>query len=624
VAGRRHGAAAVIRRLGTALVLSLLATAVLVVGDARPAEAAGCDPAALAGDVARATPVVLVHGFSSSPDAWSEGAGMEQAMGDIGRTYVTTFDYSRWTDRWVTDSHIGPALAQHIACLSEASLRGGGTGKVALVGHSMGGLAIRCALATSCGGVPGNEDRVGTVVTLGTPNEGSLFQFRGSSWVQSGAGAGVRAACAFVDNPVYRLDESLADLCAFARRAATSDAGHAFRQGSRELDELPEFPEGLPVHALAGSAWISTQLLFYHYPTEPFGDLVVGTGSATATTTDSPPIVIDCGDWYLTLASPVVGLQRGTCWHGSETSALPFVQATVGLVSDYVFTYGCGPKPTSPVVLDAIRQLPPYDPGNGDLWEWSEELAPGLSNFDPCATLSGASVHIEGATGGSPMTVLLFHKGQYVGTATSEAYAKSYVDTDESTDDTVVVSYTYDRPWDRSSAEASGLAYVHYRWDGQRVQMLDELPPDMLDPPRYAEISLEGFGPFAWGAGLLEAESELGWAFDLQDLGLGCSQGELAGLPGVTFAVQDGEVVGAATGDDSIITDTGIQVGDSVAELRAAYPLISSRPDPSDAYSTRFEFDAGDRTASFVSYDGATVDWMFIGRSDVVGEAPCV
>lgn len=624
----RELGAAVIRRLTVTAVLVLLAAGSLVAGGARPAQAANCDAASLTGQIGRATPVLLVHGFSSSPDTWSGDIDMAQAIRDVGRTFVTTFDYSRWTDRWVTDSHIGPALAQQVACLSDASLAGGGTGRVVLVGHSMGGLAIRCALAASCGHVQGNEDRVGTVITLGTPNEGSLLQFSGSSWVQSGAGAALRPACSLADNSRYRLDNVLGDVCSFLRRAATSDAGHGFRQGSDELRDLPDFPAGLPVHALAGGARIATELLFYHYPTEPFGDLVVGVDSATATTTDQSPISIDCGDWYLTLASPVVGLQRGTCWHGSETSTLSFVQATTGLVSDYVFTYGCGPNPASPVVRDAIRRLPPYDAGGGASYEWDDEVFVAASDFDPCATLSGASVYIQGATGSSPMAVVLFHKGRYVGTATADSYSSSYLDPEASTDDTVVVDYLYVRPWDDSNAGASGRATIRYQWIGQRVQMLDQLPADMVDPPEFAELSLRGFGPFEWGTSQADAEAALGQEFETQDLGLGCSQGTLPGIPELTFAIQDGVVAAAATGGTgygSVVgTDTGIQVGDSVTELRAAYPDLSARPDPSDAYSTLFSTGIVNRTAAFVSYDGATVDWMFIGLDGSVGEAPCV
>lgn len=55
-----------------------------------------------------------------------------------------------------------------------------------------------------------------------------------------------------------------------------------------------------------------------------------------------------------------------------------------------------------------------------------------------------------------------------------------------------------------------------------------------------------------------------------------------------------------------------------------AYPGIESAPDPSDAFSTRYTFTAGGRVASFISYDGATVDYMQFGLVGSVGEAPCV
>jgi hypothetical protein len=281
----------------------------------------------------------------------------------------------------------------------------------------------------------------------------------------------------------------------------------------------------------------------------------------------------------------------------------------------------CGVDLKSRTITAAIRNLKVVvagDPG----YAWSTDYIEG--NFDPCATLSAVDVSITGATGSSPMQVLLFSKGRYVGTATKAAYASSYVDADASTDDTVVVEYLYAQPWDASTAGRTGHARIRYHWTGSKVERLDELPEQMTDPQDTVTISLSGFGPFAWGDSRAEAEAALSNPFALQDLGNGCAQARLDWPFSPTFAVQDGVMAAAAVSDEWVVTDTGIAVGDPVSEIEAAYPDVVASPDPSDAFSTRYEVQRNGRTAQFISTDGATVGYMQLGLSSSVGEAPCV
>ena len=98
----------------------------------------------------------------------------------------------------------------------------------------------------------------------------------------------------------------------------------------------------------------------------------------------------------------------------------------------------CGVNLASPQVIEAVRTLPPY-PGTG--WAWSTEPQSFEGNFNPCATLSTALVSVEGATGSSPVTALMFHNGTYLGTATSKAYGFTSLDPDRTTDNTVVLDY---------------------------------------------------------------------------------------------------------------------------------------------------------------------------------------
>jgi hypothetical protein len=87
-------------------------------------------------------------------------------------------------------------------------------------------------------------------------------------------------------------------------------------------------------------------------------------------------------------------------------------------------------------------------------------------------------VDTEGGTGSSPVQVLLFHEGTYIGTATECALPFTTV-TGTSTD-SVTIEYRWPRG-DDPNATPSGLATVTYRWAGDAVQTDGELPQELLD-----------------------------------------------------------------------------------------------------------------------------------------------
>src|SRR5271166_4430788 len=78
---------------------------------------------------------------------------------------------------------------------------------------------------------------------------------------------------------------------------------------------------------------------------------------------------------------------------------------------------GCGVNLAAPQIQAAINSVPTVPQG----WPWSHEPQSILGNFDPCATLSVALITVQGATRSSPEQALLFHGGNYVGTATPKA-----------------------------------------------------------------------------------------------------------------------------------------------------------------------------------------------------------
>jgi hypothetical protein len=131
----------------------------------------------------------------------------------------------------------------------------------------------------------------------------------------------------------------------------------------------------------------------------------------------------------------------------------------------------CGVNLAAPQVIAAARSLPPY-PGTD--WAWSTDPRTFDGNFNPCATLSTALVTVEGATGSSPMTALLFHDGTYLGTATSKAYGFTSLNP-QTTDDTVFL--TYKTPGVCNACAPAAVTNVRYQWQGDHVVMLDPPPP---------------------------------------------------------------------------------------------------------------------------------------------------
>jgi pimeloyl-ACP methyl ester carboxylesterase len=307
------------------------------------------------------TPVLLVHGFNEGPGVWTsrERAGrrgtellpsmagaISSALGN--RVKLFAFDYSAVNTKWVTDPSIGPRLAACIAWLATVSAEGGGRGKVVLVAHSMGGLAIRCAVDTTCvgtdrrsySGTPwpsaAKPSQLGLVITIGTPNLGSNYQMLGSIG---------EALCPEISKCV----QDLIDL-------RNTDAAKAMVPGSKQLSALPLLPVRVPVEAIAGKITYITFLFGQSSgsipPPDP-GDLVVPVYSALADQAikklhsgpgarTTPPI--NCGEIPLDnintwlIASDKLGAPAFpvTCWHGTETTDPAFQADVVKSIQEYL------------------------------------------------------------------------------------------------------------------------------------------------------------------------------------------------------------------------------------------------------------------------------------------------
>lgn len=109
-------------------------------------------------------PVILVHGLYHNPAAWFV---LRRRLARAGFGQVRCFGYASFGRSF-------EAIAADLAELLLAVAKDAPGGRVALVGHSLGGLVIRAACAdarVACG----TGCRVAGVVTLGTPHRGSTL-----------------------------------------------------------------------------------------------------------------------------------------------------------------------------------------------------------------------------------------------------------------------------------------------------------------------------------------------------------------------------------------------------------------------------------------------------------------
>ena len=109
-------------------------------------------------------------------------------------------------------------------------------------------------------------------------------------------------------------------------------------------------------------------------------------------------------------------------------------------------------------------------------WPWWLEGAD-TSTYDECADLSWITLEIEGATASSPVQIMLFHRGEYIGTTASEPIG-FYPDVVRVDDATIEVTYTWPKEGE-ANAEASGSSVSVFTWSEteQRVIHSGEWPP---------------------------------------------------------------------------------------------------------------------------------------------------
>lgn len=258
-----------LRRYAVMVVTALTLLCGMVAIPAQSANADSTQNCPASASIGKKVPVVLVHGLGSSGSVWGSNSAddskMLQTLHKISGLYVDTpFDYSNENTKWVSNDQIGPRLARRIDCLATASKQAGGSGKVIVIGHSMGGLATRYAASQVVNGHK-VSDEVGYLITIGTPNLGSSEANIATSFLESlcdpEASASQEAACYSVIN---------SDLSALT----------GLQSFGSEIKALPAMPSNVPVLAIAGNATLHLHIIKTIASWTTNSDLVVGKSSA--------------------------------------------------------------------------------------------------------------------------------------------------------------------------------------------------------------------------------------------------------------------------------------------------------------------------------------------------------
>jgi pimeloyl-ACP methyl ester carboxylesterase len=254
-------------------------------------------------------PVIVVHGWtgrSTHTDARdgafshlidlttnrlvaaSTGRSLIGQLQRIPGAAVFTFDYHDYSGRWVDDLHLGPALGDAIDCLHRASGE-----KVIVIGHSMGGLIARWALTHRGAAGADRSVEVSTVLTFGTPEEGSLLAALLAAALDGAAVASPQqlgllrlflSTCGALATQNIESG-SICDFLPSFVRAFDSGAGRALRANSAELANLAAFPRSVTLDAVAGDARFKVPRIgWFALPWQSsdisMGDLVVPAPSA--------------------------------------------------------------------------------------------------------------------------------------------------------------------------------------------------------------------------------------------------------------------------------------------------------------------------------------------------------
>lgn len=350
-------------------------------------------------------PIVFIHGITGDDTAWTSDldqsdnpftelkpprsfaeqlAGIDGERGTgfpgVEHANVYTFSYTDDSLRWVDDDRVGGKFAETIDCLYQ---RHGVP--VSVIAHSMGGLVTRWVANTDDPEGKPRSEKLGKVITIGTPFEGSVLA------AVSNVGVDTASSSA---SPTGRMLKLLANACGDIGTetgdancgivpmmgSLRSEAGKNLIFKSAALEALQPWPIGVDVSTVAGSMLLPVGLFEATFSGDSgldIGDAVVTQDSATA---DPGPERVQTCDYGrdATFLEKLSQVKRGgdrlkrlsnmtvatACYHGNLTKNVEVGVFSLGLLSDWV-----GAQSSSISDLDlANSTLPPGSCRSGSSW----------------------------------------------------------------------------------------------------------------------------------------------------------------------------------------------------------------------------------------------------------------
>ncbi len=132
----------------------------------------------------------------------------------------------------------------------------------------------------------------------------------------------------------------------------------------------------------------------------------------------------------------------------------------------------CGVDTQAAAIHDNLHRVPPPATA-GEGWEYH-----GHSNYDPCADLSYATVHVTGSTHALKQNqLLLFHRGDSLGVGALVPQVHEVMDADGRS---VTVRYIDSEAMERAGAPNAEAEHhkvtVTFWWNGERVEPVGRIP----------------------------------------------------------------------------------------------------------------------------------------------------
>ena len=179
----------------------------------------------------------------------------------------------------------------------------------------------------------------------------------------------------------------------------------------------------------------------------------------------------------LLVALALAGCRGGTTPASSDDGSArtrPPASASPETASAEPTTEKCATMTGAEAVSTWGPQVPTFREGYD--WQWNLDRAD-PNTYDPCAALSWVVLGLKGGMASSPVQIMLFHRGQYIGVTASEPinYWPEVVRLDDA-----AIQVTYKWPRDgETTAGATGRSVSIFTWDEQTQSVVHsgEWPP---------------------------------------------------------------------------------------------------------------------------------------------------